>query len=59
MGRNASRVDAMHAKRSITIMSTAALSTSTIGACGRLGQIMRSYHSIPVNAMLGQEFGNG
>ena len=32
MGRNASRVDAMHAKSSITITSTAALSTSTMRA---------------------------
>jgi hypothetical protein len=41
MGRNASRVDAMHAKRSITITSTVrhgGLSTSTMGSCGRVGQ---------------------
>ena len=44
MGRNASRVDAMHAKSSITITSTVrhgGLSTSTIGACGRVGQNKR------------------
>ena len=41
MGRNASRVDAMHARRSITITSTVrhgGLSTSTKGTCGRVGQ---------------------
>jgi hypothetical protein len=38
VARNASRVDAMHAKRSITITSTVrhgGLSTSTMGSCGR------------------------
>ena len=41
VGRNASRVDAMHAKRSITSTSTVrhgGLSTSTMGACVRVGQ---------------------
>jgi hypothetical protein len=38
--RNASRVDAMHAKRSITSTSTVrhgGMSTSTMGSCGRVG----------------------
>ena len=38
MGRNGSRVDALHAKRSITSTSTVrhgGLSTSTMGSCGR------------------------
>ena len=46
VGRKARRVDAMHAKRSITITSTVrhgGLSTSTIGACGRLGQNVRDH----------------
>jgi hypothetical protein len=41
VGRNASRVDAMHATRSITSTSTVrqgGLSTSTMGACVRVGQ---------------------
>ena len=41
VGRNASRVDAMHAKRSITSTSTVrhgGLSTSTMGSCGRVGR---------------------
>ena len=41
MGLNASRVDAMHAKSSITSTSTVrhgGLSTSTMGFCGRVGQ---------------------
>ena len=40
MGRNESRVDAMHAKRSITSTSTVrqgGLSTSTMGSRGRVG----------------------
>jgi len=40
-GCNGSRVDAMHAKRSITSTSTVrqgGLSTSTMGTCGRIGQ---------------------
>jgi len=41
VGRNGNRVDAMHAKRSITSTSTVrhgGLSTSTMGSCGRVGQ---------------------
>jgi hypothetical protein len=41
VSRNASRVDAMHAMRSITSTSTVpygGLSTSTTGCCGRVGQ---------------------
>ena len=41
VGRYGSRIDAMHAKRSITITSTVrhgGLSTSTRGSCGRVGQ---------------------
>jgi hypothetical protein len=41
VGRNGSRIDAMHAKRSITSTSTVrhgGLSTSTMGSCGRVGQ---------------------
>ena len=41
MGRSASRVDAMDARRSITITSSVrhgGLSSSTMGSCGRVGQ---------------------
>ncbi len=39
MSRNGSRIDAMHATRSITsTVPYGGLSTSTIGACGRVGQ---------------------
>ena len=41
VGRNAVRVDAVHAKRSITSTSTVrhgGLSTRTMGSCGRVGQ---------------------
>ena len=102
MSRNGSRIDAMHATRSITsTVPYGGLSTSTIGACGRVGQngnhhrvaaekvsqiergrpatsvhgfvlavfrasasararsIKQLYHSILVNALIGQEFSNG
>ena len=44
VGRNGSRVDAIHAKRSITSTSTVrqgGLSTSTMGSCGRVGKTIR------------------
>jgi len=47
---NGSRIDAMHAKRSITSTSTVrhgGLSTSTRGSCGRVGQ--RATESILIN----------
>jgi hypothetical protein len=44
IGRNGRRVDAIHAKRSITSTSTVrqgGLSTSTMGSCGRVGKTIR------------------
>jgi hypothetical protein len=53
VSRNGSRIDAMHATRSITSTSTVrhgGLSTSTMESCGRVGQNDRHHRGRGVNS---------